>query len=198
MSIPKIGIVISTTREGRFADKPAQWIFDLASKRNDIAFELVDLRDYPMPFFDAPKSPAYGPVDHEEARRWAAKVNELDGYLFITAEYNRSISGALKNALDHAYSEFNRKPAAFVGYGGVGAARAIEQLRLMCVELQIAPTRNAVHIGIEPYLGVLQQGKSFNDYEFLTQSAQTMLDDLSWWASTLKAGRSSSALAVAA
>jgi NAD(P)H-dependent FMN reductase len=115
MSKPRVGIVISTTREGRFGDKPAAWIRNLAAARSDLAFELVDLRDYRMRFFDEPASPNYVPPRDEPARRWAQKVAELDGFIIVTAEYNRGPPAVLKNALDHAYQEFNRKPVAFVG-----------------------------------------------------------------------------------
>lgn len=189
MAKHRIGVVIGTTREGRFGDKPARWIFDAASKRADLDVEIVDLRDYPLPLFDEDTGPAQAPPGNEVALRWGEKMAELDGYLFVTAEYNHGIPGVLKNALDHAYPEFNRKPAAFVGYGGVGGARAVEQLRLVCVELQMAPTRSAVHIGMEPFLGVLQGGKDLADFGFLNQSAEATLDELVWWTRTLKAGR---------
>jgi NAD(P)H-dependent FMN reductase len=146
MANPKIGIIISSTRQNRFGEKAARWIHNIATQRTDLYFEIVDLRDYPLPLFEG-TSPFYAPVTNEVAQRWGRKLAELDGYLFVTAEYNRSITGALKNALDWAYREFNRKPAAYVGYGGVGGARAVEQLRLMCVELQMTPTRSGVHIG---------------------------------------------------
>lgn len=191
MSKPRIGIIISTTRETRFGHRPAEWIQRIGEERGDARYELVDLRDYPLPLFDAPMSPAYAPIDHDVARLWASRVAELDGYIFVTAEYNRSITGALKNALDHVYNEPRRKPAAFVGYGGVGGARAVEQLRLMLIELQMAPTRSAVHIAAEPYLGVLKDGKDFSDYDFLLASAKTMLDELGWWTRVLKAARDS-------
>jgi NAD(P)H-dependent FMN reductase len=140
---PRIGIVSSSTREGRFGEKPAKWIHELAAKRGELDLELIDLRNYPMPFFAEPTSPAYAPPANEVARRWAAKVDGLDGFIFVTAEYNHGPTAVLKNALDYAYREFNRKPAAYVGYGGVGAARAIEQLRLISVELQMAPPARA-------------------------------------------------------
>ncbi|HVL71955.1 MAG TPA: NAD(P)H-dependent oxidoreductase [Beijerinckiaceae bacterium] len=186
---PRIGIVISTTREGRFGDRPARWIHDIAASRDDLAVELIDLRDYPMPFFAEPASPAYATPKDEVARRWAEKVDSLDGFVFVTAEYNRAPSAVLKNALDYAYREFNRKPAAYVGYGGVGAARAIEQLRLINVELQMAPTRSGVHIGGADFMGLLQGGKSFADLPHLAKSAQGMLDELAWWATALKRAR---------
>ena len=137
MSQPRIGIVIGTTRQGRFGDKPAAWIHGLAAGRADMQVEIVDLRDYPMPLFDEPASPFYVPPKNEAAQRWGRKVAELDGFIFVTSEYNHAPPASLKNALDYAYKEFNRKPAAFVGYGGVGGARAVEHLRMICVELQI-------------------------------------------------------------
>lgn len=189
MAETRIGVVIGTTREGRFGDKPARWIVDAASKRADLDVEIVDLRDYPLPLFNEATGPAQAPPKNEVALRWGEKMAELDGYIFVTAEYNHSIPGVLKNALDHAYPEFNRKPAAFVGYGGVGGARAVEQLRLVCVELQMAPTRTAVHIGMETLLGVLQEGKDLADFGFLNKSAEATLDELIWWTRTLKSGR---------
>src|SRR5258707_4053073 len=140
MTKPRVGIVISATREGRFGDRPARWIRDLATARNDLAVELIDLRDYPMPFFDEPGSPLYTPPKDEAARRWGRKVAEVDGFIFVTAEYNRAPPAVLKNALDYAYKEFNRKPAAFVGYGGGGGAPPGEQPRLVSVRVPVAPT----------------------------------------------------------
>lgn len=194
MTLPKIGIIISTTREGRFGDRPAQWIHDIATQRGDVAFELVDLRDFPLPLFDAPMSPNYAPVDNDQARALVTRLSELDGYIFVTAEYNHSVSAVLKNAIDHVQFEaWAKKPAAFVGYGGTGGARAVEQLRLIAVEVSLVPTRAAVHIGMEPYLGVLKEGKTFNDFPFLVSTAASMLDELAWYAKTLKAGRQATA-----
>ncbi|MDZ7864324.1 NAD(P)H-dependent oxidoreductase [Acidovorax sp.] len=187
--LPHIGIVIGSTREGRFADKPAQWFHGIASQRTDVSAELIDLRDYPMPFFDEALSPAWAPVKNEAAQRWAQKLARLDGLVVITAEYNHGPTAVLKNAFDYAYKEFARKPIGFVGYGGVGAARAVEQLRLVATELQMAPVRNAVHMGMVEFLGVWQQGKNFEDYPHLAQSAKGLLDDMAWWAKALKTAR---------
>jgi NAD(P)H-dependent FMN reductase len=188
----KIAVVISSTRDARFADKPAQWIFDLAQQRDDLEVELVDLRDYPLPLFNENASNAWMPSQDPEAVRWQKKVGEFDGFIFVVAEYNHSITGALKNALDQAYVEWVRKPAAYVGYGGVGAARAVEQLRLINVELQMVPTRNAVHIGGGEFMKVHPMGANgpMSDIaEILAPSAAGMLDELTWWAQTLKAPR---------
>ena len=186
---PRIGIVIGTTRQGRFADKPAQWIANLAKQRTDMTFETLDLREYPLPHFDEPLPPAWGPAQNPVAKQWAARIAELDGFIIVTAEYNHGPSGALKNALDYAYNEWIRKPVAYVGYGGVGAARAIVHLREVAAELQMATVRNAVHIGRVEFMGMLQQGKTFEDYPHLAEAATAMLDELSWWANALKAAR---------
>jgi NAD(P)H-dependent FMN reductase len=186
---PRIGIVIGSTREGRFGEKPARWIYEIAKQRTDLAFELVDLRDHPLPIFNEPKSPMAGPVNNEAARLWAGKLATLDGLIIVTPEYNHGPSAVLKNALDYAYKEFNRKPIGFVGYGGAGAARAVEQLRLIAIALQMAPVGRAVHVGMVESLGIMQQGKTFEDFPHLAQAANGMLDDMSWWAKTLKPAR---------
>ena len=129
------------------------------------------------------------PPKDQAAERWAVKLVELDGFVFVTPEYNHGYSAVLKNALDYAYQAYNRKPAAFVGYGGVGAARAIEQLRMVAVELQMAPTPKSVNIGMAEFLGIWQQGKTFDDFPHLEQSATSLLDDIAWWARSLRAAR---------
>ncbi|MFC5846871.1 NADPH-dependent FMN reductase [Deinococcus petrolearius] len=185
----KIAIIIGSTREGRFADKPAAWLRGIVSRRSDAEYEFVDLRDFPMPFFDEVASNAYAPSQNEVAVRWQRKLAEFDGYVFITAEYNHAPTGVLKNALDYAYPEWNRKPAAFVGYGSVGAARAIEQLRQIAVELQMAPVRTGVHIQGADFFAAWQQGLALEDMAHLQPNVQAMLDDLLWWAVALKTAR---------
>ncbi|UUZ71172.1 NAD(P)H-dependent oxidoreductase [Polaromonas sp. P1(28)-8] len=142
-----------------------------------------------MPFFDEPLSPAWAPVKNDAAQRWAAKLVTLDGFIVVTPEYNHGPTAVLKNALDYAYKEFNRKPIAFVGYGSVGAARAVEHLRLVSAELQMVSVRSAVHIGMVEFMGVWQQGKTFEDFPYLAQAATGLLDDLAWWAKALKVAR---------
>lgn len=188
MTMLRIAIILGSTRQGRFGEKPAHWIEGLARQRGDADYRLVDLRDHPLPFFDAPKPPAAAAVDHPGARRFAAIVGESDGFVFVTPEYNHSMPGVLKNAMDHVYTEWNRKPAAFLSYGGVGGARAVEALRLVCIELQMAPLRSNVAIG-RPEFGELRSGKDFAEFPSLGQAAGRMLDDLQWWARTLKAAR---------
>lgn len=189
MTQPRIGIIVGSTRPGRFADKPVNWIHGLAEQRNDMRFEIVDLRDHPLPFFSEAMSPAWAAPQNEHAVAWASRLATFDGFIVVTPEYNHGPSAVLKNALDHAYAEFVRKPMAFVGYGGVGAARAIEQLRLVAAELQMVCVRNAVHLGMVEFLGIWQQGKTFEDFPHLGQAATGLLDDLAWWAKALKAAR---------
>ena len=191
MAKPKIAVIISTTRATRFSEKPARWIYDIARARTDMSVELIDLRDYPMPFFDEPASNAWVPSKNEVAKRWQKKVAEFDGYIFVTAEYNRSMPAVLKNALDYAYPEWNRKAAAYVGYGSVGAARSIEHLRLACVELQMAPMRHGVHLQGADFMAALQQGKDIKEFSYLEPNSKAMLDELHWWASALMAARKS-------
>ena len=189
MSKPKIAVIVGSTRATRFADKPTEWIANIAKARGDFDVEVVDLRDYPMPFFDEAASSLWAPSKNEVALRWQKKVAEFDGFIVIAAEYNRGPTAVLKNALDYAYTEWNRKPITFVGYGGVGGARAIEQLRLHAVELQMAPSRYAVHIVWGDFIQILQQGKKIEEFEHLNQAATVALDDLSWWARVLKQAR---------
>ncbi len=191
MAKPKIGLIVGSTRPGRFADHPAKWIKELAEKRGDIEVEMLDLRDWPLPFFEEEMSPAYAPSKNAVAQRWQKKIDSLDGFIVTAAEYNRGPTAVLKNALDYGYKEWNRKPIAFVGYGGVGGARSIEQLRLHAVELQMAPIRSAVHIQIPVYLEVIKGEKKLNDFDVLVQGANDMLDQLVWWTHALKTARAS-------
>jgi len=198
MAKPRLAVIIGSVRPNRFADHPAQWITDVASKRGDFDVELIDLKDYPLPLFAEASSPAYGPAKDPVAQRWRKKVAQFDAYIFTAAEYNRGPTAALKNALDYLYKEWNNKPVAFVGYGGVGGARAVEQLRLNAIELQMAPIRSAVHIQIPVYLPVLKEGKKLADFDVLQQNAKDMLDQLAWWTHALKAAREQSPAQAAA
>ncbi len=189
----KIAIIIGSTRDTRFADKPTQWFADFATKeRPDLAFEVVDLRDFNLPLFNEAASNAWMPSQSPEAVAWQKKVAEFDGYIFITAEYNHSLTGSLKNALDQAYVEWAHKPVGAVGYGGVGAARAVEHLRLVAIELQMVPVRNAVHIAGGDFFAVSPLGKNGDMSEIsahLEGSAKALLSDIAWWAAATKAAR---------
>lgn len=189
MSKPKIAIVVGSTRAARFADVPTQWIANIAKAHADIDVEIVDLRDFPLPFFDEVASSAWVPSQNEVAQRWQKKVAEFDGYIFTAAEYNHGPTAVLKNAIDYAATEWNKKPAGFVGYGGVGGARAVEQLRLHAVELQMAPVKSAVHIVWGDFLAVRQGEKKLEDFEHLNQAATALVNEIAWWARALKTAR---------
>jgi NAD(P)H-dependent FMN reductase len=198
MSKPRIGIIIGSVRPNRFATKPTEWFARIAAQRTDLAFETVDLIDYPMPLFAEVSSPLYVPSTNEVAQRWQKKIAGLDGFVFVAAEYSRGPTASLKNALDYAYTEWNRKPAAFVAYGGVGGARAVEQLRLNAIELQMAPLRNAVHIVWADMAQVMQGQKTLEEMPHLNQAADVMLDELTWWSKVLTEARASDAMRVKA
>jgi NAD(P)H-dependent FMN reductase len=190
---PHIAVIIGSTRKTRFADIPAQWMLKQAQAREDMTVELVDLRDFDLPLFDEPASNAYMPSSSAAAVAWQKKMAGFDGYIFVVAEYNRSVTGALKNALDQAYVEWARKPMAAIAYGSMGGARALEHLRLIAVELQMVPTRNAVHIGggdfwkVHPGMG--GSGNLADIEAALLSSAKSTLDDLSWWAKATMAAK---------
>jgi NAD(P)H-dependent FMN reductase len=190
MAKTKIGVIIASIRPNRFGDKPANWILDHLNKRGDVAAELIDLKDYKLPLFDAPASDFWVPTTNPEALRWQARLNEFDGYVIVTAEYNRSIPGALKNAIDWAYKPFIRKAAAFVGYGSVGGARAVEHLRNILVELQVVPVRHAIHIGGSEFAQLYMGKKSWDEMKATFDPfVPEMLDNLVWWTNTIKAAR---------
>jgi len=192
MTKPKIAIIISSTRPTRFADKPAQWLLAEAQARDDIEVELLDLRDFKLPFFSEVATNAWAPSQSPEAVAWQKKIGSFDGYFFVVAEYNRSITAALKNALDQAYTEWNRKPMAVMGYGSIGAARAIEHLRTISVELQMVPVRSGIHIGGSDFFKVHPLGANGPISEIeavLKPSAKAAFDDLVWWANATMAAR---------
>ncbi|MER8382308.1 NAD(P)H-dependent oxidoreductase [Mesorhizobium sp. M1399] len=195
MSKPKIAIVIGSTRAARFADVPAQWIAKIARSHADIDVEVVDLRDFPLPFFDEVASSAWAPSQNEVAQRWQKKVAGFDGFIFTAAEYNHGPTAVLKNAIDYAANEWNKKAAGFVGYGSVGGARAVEQLRLHAVELQMAPVKSAVHIAWAEFLAVKQGEKKLDEFEHLNQAATALVNDIAWWARVLKTARQADAVA---
>ena len=189
MDIPKIGIIISSTRAARVGEQAARYVESVAKKRTDLAFEIVDLRDYPMPFFDEIASNAYVPSSNAVARAWQEKIASLDGFIFVTAEYNNSITAALKNALDYAYPEWNRKAAAFFSYGSAGGARAVQHLRDICVELQMAPVRQSVLIMGKDFYPIMNGERQVKDLDQLEGQGDAMLDQLSWWTIALKRAR---------
>ncbi|MDP3956271.1 MAG: NAD(P)H-dependent oxidoreductase [bacterium] len=187
-----IKVIAGSTREGRFSDKAAAWIAEEIKKQEGVTVEVLDLRDYDMPFFNEPMSPSFKqePYKNEVIARFTKKIEEGDAFIMVTPEYNHGTSGVLKNALDWVYQEWNNKPVAFVSYGSAGGARAIEQLRQNAIELQMAPIRNSVHIPGEQYFPVLF-GKIEAKELFALQvdKAEAMVTQLMWWTRALKNAR---------
>ena len=183
----KVGLIFGSTRPNRFADVPVRWPVEGASARSDLWLTVLDLRDYRLPFFNEPASPMStgGIFNEPEAEAWRKRIGEFDAFIATVAEYNHGPTAVLKNAFDSALLEWQRKHIAFVGYGGVGGARAIETLRGAVNELHMAPIRHEVNIAMEPYLGVVQSGRSLSDYAY----QEAMLDHLVWWGEALKSGR---------
>ena len=186
----KIQVIIGSTREGRFGDKPAKWIYALLKKQPGVDAELVDLRDWPLPFFNQPKSPATSNgvyVNDPLAEKWANKIGEADGYIIVTPEYNHGYSAVLKNALDYVYKQWNNKPVGFVSYGGIsGGTRAVQQLRQVAIELQLVPIRAGIHF---PLYWTMQDEKGNLKTESYEKSADAFLKQLLWFANVLKTAR---------
>jgi NAD(P)H-dependent FMN reductase len=147
-TVPDIGIILGSTRPNRNGEQVAKWVLDIASQREDAQFELVDLRDYPLPHLDEPMPPSLGQYANEHTKAWAQKIASFDGFVIVTPEYNHSTSGVLKNAIDYLYAEWNNKAVGYVSYGGVGGARAAEHLRLVAAELQMADVRQQVALSL--------------------------------------------------
>jgi NAD(P)H-dependent FMN reductase len=189
---PHIQVILASVRKGRFGEKPAAWLMDRLSARSDLDGELIDLRDYPLPIFDQPAPPARTQREYpsEEIARWGETIDRADGYVVITPEYNHGYPASLKNALDYVFPELNRKPIAFVGYGNVGGARAIEQLRLVAVEFEMAPLRHAIHI-LPDLMRPAMKAEAFTPEMFasLDERLDYAATDLVWWASALAAAR---------
>lgn len=187
-----IKIILGSTREGRYSDVVGKWVLEQLQSQPDVSAEIVDLKEYDMPFFNEPASPLYKsePYKHEAVARFTGKIAEGDAFIVVAPEYNHGPTAVLKNAMDWVYQEWNNKPIAFVGYGSVGGARAIEQLRLVAIELQMAPVRNAVHIPGELYFPVYF-GKGDKDamFEHMEKQSSAMIEQLLWWSKALKQAR---------
>lgn len=181
-----VGIIVGSTRPGRKADAVARWVHEIAKKRSDASFEVVDIADFHLPLLDEPMPPAMGQYTQPHTKAWAAKIAGFDAFVFVTPEYNHSTSGALKNAIDFLFKEWNDKAAGFVGYGGAGGTRAVEQLRLIMGEIKVADVRAQVALSL------------FTDFEKFTtfkpaphqeQAVTVMLNDLVAWGQALKTMR---------
>ena len=178
----RIGIIIGSTRPGRKAEAVARWLLEVARKRGDAEYELVDIAEYNLPHLDEPMPPSMGQYSKPHTKAWAAKIDSLDGFVFVTPEYNHSTSGVLKNAIDYLYAEWNNKAVGFVSYGAVGGARAAEHLRLVAGELQMADVRQQVALSL---LTEFENFSVFKPGDYSAAALGTLLDQVIAWSTAL-------------
>src|SRR5437870_10005931 len=179
----RIGIILGSTRPGRNGEAVAKWVYQIAQKRSDAEFELVDIKDFNLPLLDEPIPPSMDQYSKEHTTAWAAKIDSFDAFVFVTPEYNHGISGALKNAIDFLYKEWNNKAAGFVGYGGALGVRAVEHLRLVMGELQVADVRAQVGLSL---FSDFENYSVFKPAPHHEQSVNAMLDQVIAWGGALK------------
>jgi NAD(P)H-dependent FMN reductase len=190
MPKPKIAVIIGSIRPTRQGDKPAKWLAEQAEAYGAFDVELVDLMDYPLPLFDAVSTDLWVPTTNEMAMKWQAKLNEFDGYIFVTPEYNRSVPGALKNAIDWAYKPFVKKAVAYMSYGSVGGSRAVEHLRTIMIEMQAVNIRHGLHIGGSEFAPILMGQKTWDDVlPHQVPFTKDVFDNLLWWTNATMAAR---------
>jgi NAD(P)H-dependent FMN reductase len=178
----RIGIILGSTRPNRNGEQVARWVYGIAAGRDDAEYELVDLRDYPLPHLDEPLPPSLGQYQNDHTKAWAEKIASFDGFVIVTPEYNHSTSGVLKNAIDYLYAEWNNKAVGFVSYGAVGGARAAEHLRLVAGELQMADVRQQVTLSL---ITEFENFSVFKPGEYNVAALATLLDQVVAWSTAL-------------
>jgi NAD(P)H-dependent FMN reductase len=190
-STPHIAIIIASTRPNRFADFVVSWLLTQTASRRDFTFEVIDLRDHPLPFYELPGSPAMAPraYSSDAERALGEKLDAAGGFLIVTNEYNHGYSAVLKNTLDYYFTEWNRKPISFVGYGNVGGARAIEQLRQVADELDMASVRPTVNILGKYFMDIRGGADVTETLRPLEVRLEALLSDLHWWTVALSTAR---------
>lgn len=186
----RVGIIVGSTRPGRKALAVAQWAYEVARKRTDAHYEIVDIEAFKLPLLDEPVSPSMGKYTKDHTKAWGAKIDSFDAFVFVTPEYNHSTSGALKNAIDFVYREWNNKAAGFISYGYAGGVRAVEQLRGIMGEIQIADVRAQVVLSM---LTDFENHTTFKPGAHQEGSLKTLLDQVTSWGEALKTTRVSAA-----
>jgi NAD(P)H-dependent FMN reductase len=188
-----VQIIVGTTREGRFSERVAAWAVERLSGRDEVDVEVLDLRDHPLPYFDG-AAPARLGRDYPSAEvaRLGERIDRADAFVVLTAEYNHGYPAVLKNAMDWTFVEWRRKPITFIGWGNVGGARAIEQLRQVAAEFEMAPVRHAVHILPDVMIPArtAEDPTDVTVFAPLEQKFELMVDDLLWWTRALAEARS--------
>jgi NAD(P)H-dependent FMN reductase len=182
----RIGIILGSTRPNRNGEQVANWVFDLASRRGDAVYELIDLRDFDLPNYDEPFPAAMGQYQNEHTKRWARTIDAFDGFVIVTPEYNHSLPGSLKNALDYIYAEWNNKAVGFVSYGSALGVRSVEHLRQIAGHLQMADVGQTVSLSLFTEFENMQD---FTPASISVDALNTMLDQLSAWTRAMKSLR---------
>lgn len=182
----KIAIIIGSTRPGRIGESVGKWIYEQSKKNGDAEFELLDIADYDLPLLDEPYPAMMQQYTKDHTKKWAKKIGEFDGYIFVTPEYNHSTCGALKNAIDYLNAEWNNKAAGFVSYGSVGGARAVEHLRQIFVELRVATVRQQVLLSL--YTDFIDMNE-FNPDPRHEEDAKILFEEVISWSNALKTVR---------
>jgi len=190
----RIGVILGSTRPHRNGEQVARWVLDHATRRTDAEFELVDLLDHPLPHLDEPLPPSLGQYANEHTRAWAERIASFDGFVIVTPEYNHGTSGVLKNALDYLYAEWNNKAVGFVSYGAVGGARAVEHLRLVAGELQMADVRQQVALSLATEF---EEYRTFRPGDYNVPALETLLDQVVAWSTALAPLRAGAATVAA-
>jgi NAD(P)H-dependent FMN reductase len=191
----KVAIVTGSTRPGRKSDTVARWVHGIAAKRTDASFEVVDIADFDLPLLDETMPPIMGQYSRPHTKAWAEKIGGFDAFVFVTPEYNHSTSGALKNAIDYLFREWNDKAAGFVGYGGAGGTRAVEHLRLIMAEVKVAGVRAQVALSM---FTDFENFSTFKPAAHQEAAVKAMVDDLVPWGEALRALRAQRAASAAA
>ncbi len=188
----KIHIILGSTREKRNGEIVAKWVFNRLQEHTEVQSELLDLRNYPLPFYDEPKTPkSLGENDYKNhiARDWVKKIGEADGYIIITPEYNHGYPAVLKNALDYPYKQWNNKPVAFISYGfSANGIRSVEQLRLVTIELQMTPIQESIMLPVSEFKSLFSETGEMLD-EKKNEKLKTLFTQLFWWTKALLAAR---------
>jgi len=182
----RIAIILGSTRPGRKTEPVARWVLDHAQQRGDAEYELVDIADFDLPLLDEPVPPSQRKYSMDHTKRWSEKIASFDGYVFVTPEYNHSTSGALKNAIDFLYHEWNNKAAGFVSFGSSGGTRAVEHLRLIMGELQVADVRSQVALSL---FTDFENFSAFKPQALHEKSLKSMLDQLVAWSGAMQTVR---------
>lgn len=179
----KIGIITGSTRPGRNNEAVSKWVYDLLEGRPEAEVELVDIKEYNLPLLDEPFPPSMGQYEKEHTKKWAQKIDSLDGFIFVTPEYNHGVPGALKNAIDFIFAEWNNKSAGFVSYGSALGVRSVEHLRQICAEVKIADVRQQVMLSL---FTDFEDMAKFTPEERHEESVNIMFDEVVAWAGALK------------